>query len=135
MQLSAKQYFNQALIKMAVLLYQVDGMVSLSEQDYLEALVDDLDWQSPICSDAFLNDAIFQARQAIDTAQQREYLKSLKPELSFDVEKALEVAMSITGADGERSEKETELLSLLTHKLLAKELIAPSRGTDEQLAG
>ncbi len=32
--------------------------------------------------------------------------------------------MAITGVDGERSEEETELLSLLTHKLLAKALVS-----------
>ncbi|MEE3222031.1 MAG: TerB family tellurite resistance protein, partial [Pseudomonadota bacterium] len=37
MQLSEQQSFNQALIKLSVLLYQVDGMVTLSEQDYLNA--------------------------------------------------------------------------------------------------
>jgi len=36
----------------------------------------------------------------------------------------MEVAMAITGVDGERSEEETELLSLLTHKLLAKALVS-----------
>lgn len=133
MQVSARQNFNQALIKMAVLLYQVDGKVSLSEQDYLETLVDELDWQSPICTEAFLNDAIFQARQAIDTEQQRTFLKSLKEALSFDVDTALEVAMNITGIDGERSENETELLSLLTHKLLARELTATVRQPGQPL--
>ena len=58
MQLSEQQSFNQALIKLSVLLYQVDGMVTLSEQDYLNAMVDSLDWQSPICPEAFLNDTI-----------------------------------------------------------------------------
>ena len=56
MQLSEQQSFNQALIKLSVLLYQVDGMVTLSEQDYLSSMVESLDWQSPICREAFLND-------------------------------------------------------------------------------
>ena len=124
MQLSEEQSFNQALIKLSVLLYQVDGMVTLSEQDYLNAMVESLDWQSPICREAFLNDTIYQTRKAIDTGDARTFLRSLKHDLSFDAEKTLEVAMAITGVDGERSEEETELLSLLTHKLLAKALIS-----------
>ena len=107
MQLSPNQRFNEALIKTAVLLYQVDGLVSLTEQDYLEELINDLKWQSPICKDAFLTQAI----QA--------------DELNFDAAKVLEVAMGITGVDGERSEHETELLHYLTHKLLARELTMP----------
>jgi len=124
MQLSEQQSFNQALIKLSVLLYQVDGMVTLSEQDYLNAMVESLDWQSPICREAFLNDTIYQTRKAIDTDGAITFLRSLKQDLSFDAEKTLEVAMAITGVDGERSEEETELLSLLTHKLLAKALVS-----------
>ncbi len=119
-----QQSFNQALIKLSVLLYQVDGMVTLSEQDYLNAMVESLDWQSPICREAFLNDTIYQTRKAIDTGDTITFLRSLKHDLSFDAEKTLEVAMAITGVDGERSEEETELLSLLTHKLLAKALVS-----------
>lgn len=124
MQLSDQQSFNQALIKLSVLLYQVDGMVTLSEQDYLNDMVDSLDWQSPICPEAFLNDTIYQTRKAIDTGDAITYLRSLKDDLAFNAEKTMEVAMAITGVDGERSEEETELLSLLTHKLLAKALVS-----------
>ncbi|GEA10381.1 TerB family tellurite resistance protein [Alteromonas sp. KUL49] len=123
MELSEQQGFNQALIKLSVLLYQVDGTVSLSEQDYLNDVVDTLDWQSPICPEAFLNDTIYQTRQAIDAGDSANFMRQLKDDLVFDANKTLEVAMGITGIDGERSEKETELLSLLTHKLLAKELV------------
>ena len=72
-QLSEQQSFNQALIKLSLLLYQVDGMVTLSEQDYLNAMVESLDWQSPICREAFLNDTIYQTRKAIDTGDARRF--------------------------------------------------------------
>ncbi|WP_414830301.1 TerB family tellurite resistance protein [Alteromonas sp. H39] len=119
-----KQSFNEALIRLAVLLYQVDGMVTLSEQDYLEDILESLDWQSPISRDAFFNDAIYQTRKALDTGDAQTYLKALKQDLLFDADKAMEVAMAITGVDGDRCEEETELLSLLTHKLLAKALVS-----------
>ena len=124
MQLSEQQSFNQALIQLSVLLYQVDGVVTLSEQDYLSDIVDSLLWESPICPEAFLNDTIYQTRKAIDTGDAVSYMRSLKNALSFDADKTLEVAMAITGVDGERSEAETELLSLLTHKVLAKALVS-----------
>ncbi|WP_269517878.1 TerB family tellurite resistance protein [Alteromonas sp. BMJM2] len=124
MQLSEQQSFNQALIQLSVLLYQVDGVVTLSEQDYLSDIVDSLSWESPICPEAFLNDTIYQTRKAIDTGDAVSYMRSLKNALSFDADKTLEVAMAITGVDGERSEAETELLSLLTHKVLAKALVS-----------
>jgi len=100
------------------------AIIRMSEQDYLNAMVESLDWQSPICREAFLNDTIYQTRKAIDTGDAITFLRSLKHDLSFDAEKTLEVAMAITGVDGERSEEETELLSLLTHKLLAKALVS-----------
>lgn len=124
MQLSEQQSFNQALIKLSVLLYQVDGVVTLSEQDYLNEIVEKLDWESPICPEAFINDTIYQTRKAIDTGDALSYLRSLQQDLTYDAEKTLEVAMAITGVDGERSEAETELLSLLTHKVLAKALVS-----------
>lgn len=124
MQLSHQQMFNQALIMMSVLLYQVDGKVTLTEQDYLDGVVEQMDWDSPICVEAFLNEAIFKTRQAIDSGEQRQMLREMKQDLGFDADKALEVAMTITGVDGERSDEETELLSLLTHKLLAKQLVS-----------
>ncbi|WP_420935438.1 TerB family tellurite resistance protein [Alteromonas sp. A081] len=126
MQLSEQQSFNQALIQLSVLLYQVDGVVTLSEQDYLNDIVETLSWDSPICPEAFLNDTIYQTRKAIDTGDAVSYMRSLKDALSFDADKTLEVAMAITGVDGERSEAETELLSLLTHKVLAKALVSGS---------
>jgi tellurite resistance protein len=124
MQQSELQRFNEALIKLSVLLYQSDRMVTLTEQDYLNSVVESLDWQSPICREAFLNDTIYQTRKSIDTGETLTYIRALKDDLSFDAEKAMEVAIEMTGVDGERSDEETELLSLLTHKLLAKALIS-----------
>ena len=54
----------------------------------------------------------------IDAFSRMAYTKALKSKT------ALEVAMAMSGVDGERSEEETELLSLLTHKVLARELTA-----------
>ena len=134
MQISQQQSFNQALIKMSVLLYQIDGVVTLSEQDYLNSIIEELDWQSPICLEAFLNDTIYQTRKAIDTGETLSYLRSLKDDLAYDAQKTLEVAMAITGVDGERSEEETELLSVLTHKLLAKALISSNANSHNSVA-
>lgn len=128
--ITPKQSFNEALIRLSVLLYQVDGVVTLSEQDYLDEIMESLDWQSPISQQAFFNDAIYQTRKALDTGEAGAYLKALQQDLLFDADKAMEVAMAITGADGERCDEEAELLSLLTHKLLAKALVSNMHNTD-----
>lgn len=122
MQLSTQQQYQEALIKMAVLFYQVDGKITLTEQDYLDELLESLDWDSPISRDAFMNDVIYHTRTAIDAGEAIDVLKSLQPQLVKDANRAVEVATVMTGVDGERSDEETELLSLLTHKLLAKAL-------------
>ena len=122
MQLSTQQQYQEALIKMAVLFYQVDGKITLTELDYLDELLESLDWDSPISRDAFMNDVIYHTRTAIDAGEATDVLKSLQPQLVKDANRAVEVATVMTGVDGERSDEETELLSLLTHKLLAKAL-------------
>ncbi|MCU7555187.1 TerB family tellurite resistance protein [Alteromonas sp. ASW11-19] len=124
MYVTPQQAFNEALIRMSVLLYQADGMVTLTEQDYLDEFIDSLDWQSPISESAFLNNAIYETRKALDVGDGEKYLKALQQDLLFDADKAMEVAMAITGADGERCDEEAELLTLLTHKLLAKALVS-----------
>ena len=131
MHLSEEQRFNQAIIKLAVLFYQVDRKILLSEQDYLEELIESLEWDSPICREAYVKEVIYQIRTALDAGEAVDTLRSLQSDLSFDANTALEVAMGMSGADGERSEEETELLSLLTHKLLARELVASSHDISE----
>lgn len=124
MQFSSEQHFNQALIQLAVLFYQVDGKIMLSEQEYLDEVLNSIDWQSHICLEAYVNEVIFRTREALDAGEGARVLRTLQSDLAFNAERALEVAMKMSGVDGERSEQETDLLSLLTHKVLARELTA-----------
>ena len=121
---SRTQEFNEALIKLSVLLYQIDGKVSLSETDYFDAMVEALDWHSGISKPAFINDAIHQARAAIDRGEAADYVRSMADSLNIDPARTLEVAMEITKVDGERSEDEVELLALLANRVLARGLVA-----------
>lgn len=118
------QEFNEDLIKLAVLLYQIDGKVTLSEQDYFENLVANMNWRNGVSLEAFINDAIHQSREAIDHSDTREYLFSLSAGLNHDPATALEMAMAITQVDGKRSDDELELLSLLSNRVLAKGFVA-----------
>lgn len=124
MQLSSNQKFNQALIQMAVLLYQVDRKVTLTEQEALDEVISKVDWESPISIEAFKTEAIYLARQALDIGEGMNFLKAMKEDLLFNADKALETACFITGVDGDRSEEEVEYLHFLTHKLLAKALVS-----------
>lgn len=124
MQLTEQQGFNEALIKLSVLLYQIDGKVSLSEQDYLDQVIAELEWGSTICKSAFLNDAIHCARQAVDNNDCKTFIRDLGEDLNQDASKTFDVAMELTGIDGERTEEETELLAYLTNRVLCKSLTA-----------
>lgn len=118
------QSFNEALVRMTVLFYQIDGKVTLTEQDYFDSLTQSLEWRSGIVLSAFISQAIHEARQAISSGNAKEYLRALGTDLNIDAARALEVAMDITAVDGKRSDDELELLSLLSNRVLAKGLVA-----------
>ena len=124
LQTTPEQSFNEALIRLSVLLYQIDGKVTLTEQDYFDSVLASLDWRSGIALEAFVADAIHQARVAIDSEQAREFLFSLANGLNVDPARALDVAMEMSEVDGNRSEDELELLSLLSNRVLARGLVA-----------
>jgi hypothetical protein len=121
--ITAEQEFNEAIIKLLVLLYQIDGKVTLTEQDMFEDILATLDWRSGVAMSAFVTDAIHQARVAIDQGGSRELLFTLGNGLNVDPAKALELAMDITEVDGNRSEDELELLSWLSNRVLARGLV------------
>jgi len=121
---SQHQLHNEALIKLTVLLYQIDGKVTLTEQDYFDELLQEMSWHSGIAKEAFVSDAIHQAREAIDASAAADFIRSLSDELNIDAARSLEVAMAITKVDGIRSEKEVELLALLANRVLARGLVA-----------
>lgn len=121
--ISDEQSFNEALIKLLVLLYQIDGKVTLTEQDLFDEIISTLTWHSGVSISAFVNDAIHQARVAIDQRESREFLFKLATGLNFNPAQVLEYAMDITEIDGKRSEEEVELLALLSNRVLARGLV------------
>ncbi len=123
-QLEQEQQFNEALIRMTVLLYQIDRKVTLTEQDYLSDLTESITWRNGIVLSAFISQAIHESRQAIDTQQSEQYLRTIGKDLNINPARAFEVAMEITEVDGKRSEEELELLSLLSNRILGRRLVA-----------
>ncbi|OFA30573.1 hypothetical protein BAE46_11350 [Glaciecola punicea] len=121
--MTAEQGFNEAVINLLVLLYQIDGKVTLTEQDLFDEIIATLNWHSGVSISAFINGAIHQARVAIDQLKAREYLFKLGTGLNYNPAQALEYAMDITEIDGKRSEEEIELLALLSNRVLARGLV------------
>lgn len=122
-QVTPEQAFNEAVIRLTVLMYQIDGKVTLTEQDYFDTVLASLNWRSGVSLEAFVNNAIHQARVAIDSGKAREFLFSLGNGLNVDAARSLEVAMDITEVDGNRSDEELELLSLLSNRVLARGIV------------
>lgn len=120
--MEAQQNFNEALLKLCILLYQVDGKVTLSEQDYFDAIQNNLDWHGEEDLSDFQTRSILQIRNIIESQEQREFVNSLKDALSFDAKKALAVANGISHIDGEIAEEEMEILDYLQNRVLAKSL-------------
>lgn len=117
--MSAAQHFNEALIKLAIVMYRIDSRISLSEQEMADALADGLDWQSPISVSAFQAQALAEVSKAMTLEQIEPLLLSLKDALQHDKQKALTVAQSIMDADGKRSSKEQQLFDFIQQQLLA----------------
>jgi tellurite resistance protein len=120
--MEAQQDFNEALLKLCILLYQVDGKVTLSEQDYFEAIQNNIEWHGEQDLIDFQTKSILQIRNIIETKDQRRFVNSLKDALSFDAKKALAVASGISYIDGEIADEELEILDYLQNRVLAKSL-------------
>lgn len=121
-----QQQFNEALIQLCMLLYRIDGKITLSEQDYYQSLLKNLYWQGEDDMDEFERKSIYRVRRAVDEDQVREFILSLKDSLSQDPKKALSIAQGICYIDGEIAEQEQEILDFLENRVLAKSLALAS---------
>lgn len=120
--MQAEQQFNEALLKLCILLYQSDGKITLREQDYFKAIHEKCDWRGEIDFEDFQSRAISQVRDVIESNQQRGFVNSLKDALVLDAKKALAVAQGISNIDGDIADEEMEILDYLQEKVLAKAL-------------
>lgn len=120
--MSQQQEFVEALIKLCVLLYQADGKITLTEQDYLEEITAKVRWRGEMEIEDFLSQTIHEVREVIDGNREKDYVNSLQQALSLDANRALNEAIGIALADGSIVEVEQEILDHLSHKVLAKAL-------------
>ncbi|GAB5382161.1 MAG: hypothetical protein Alis3KO_36740 [Aliiglaciecola sp.] len=117
-----EQHFNEALLKLCILMYRIDGRITLSEQDYYDAVHANIDWQGEDDLEEFQRQSIYQVRQAVDSGEIKPFILSLKDALSFNAKKALTVAQGISHIDGEIADEEQEILDYLQNRVLAKAL-------------
>lgn len=113
-----EQAFNEALLKLAVLMYRTDGKIRLNEQELVDLIVDDLNWQGAISVSAVQNQTVAEVREAIRADNVDAYLAGLKEALMFDKKKTLDTARQIMQSDGEEAVKERRLYDYLRQQLL-----------------
>ncbi|GAA0855045.1 TerB family tellurite resistance protein [Aliiglaciecola litoralis] len=117
-----EQQFNEALLKLCMLMYRIDGKITLSEQDYYHAIHAHLDWQGEQDLEEFERQSIHQVRDAVDKGETKKFLLTLRDALCLDAKKALSIAQGIAFIDGEIAESEQEALDYLQNRVLARAL-------------
>lgn len=117
-----QQEFNEALTKLCILLYQIDGKITLREQEYFRAVHEKFDWHGEVDFEDFQSRAISQVRDVIQSKEEKRFVSSLREALELDAKKALAVAQGISNIDGELADEEMEILDYLQERVLAKAL-------------
>lgn len=120
--MTPQQKFNQALLKLCILIYKIDGKITLREQDYFQALADKIDWRGDEEIEDFLVRSIYEVRAIIEAQTIKPFINSLKDDLLLDAKKALTVAQGISLIDGELADAEEDILEYLENRVLAKAL-------------
>lgn len=112
-----QQDFNEALLKLAILMYRIDGKIRLNEQELVDEIGDNLNWDGVNSITAIQSQALADVRQAISSNQVEAYLTNLKPALQFDKQQALDTARQIMQSDGEEAQQERRLYDMLVQML------------------
>ncbi|MDO6711047.1 TerB family tellurite resistance protein [Aliiglaciecola sp. 2_MG-2023] len=115
-----EQSFNEALLKLCMLLYRIDGKITLSEQDYYDSIFHHINWQGEEDMEEFQRQSIHQVREVVENGEAKKFVMSLKDPLSFNAKKALALAQGICLIDGEIADQEQEILDYLKLRVLAK---------------
>lgn len=116
--MATQQTFNEALLKLAILMYRIDGKIRLNEQELVDGIADSLSWDGINSITAIQSQAMADVRDAIRADKTDAYLAGLKDALMFDKQKALDTAKQIMQSDGEEALKERRLYDYLRQQLL-----------------
>lgn len=116
--MATQQAFNEALLKLAIMMYRIDGKIRLNEQELVDEIADNLSWDGVNSITAVQSQAMADVREAIRADKTEVYLARLKDALMFDKQKALDTAKQIMQSDGEEAQKERRLYDYLRQQLL-----------------
>jgi tellurite resistance protein len=109
---------NEALVKVATFFYKIDGRISIEEQDYMSKLKNDIEWQSNLDIDNFHQRIISEINQVIDgpSSKYNDYLAKVMDSIESKavIERAKQIAQTISDADGEIADAEVKSLDFIS---------------------
>ncbi len=114
---ASTQQESEATILLATLLYRTDKKINLAEQDFMDKLVDGMEWNSGINIEAFRSDAIRLANNAIKNDQISAFVNDACSKISANSE-LIEILKNLAQADGEINSLENEILAAVKKALM-----------------
>ena len=113
---------REAIIDLLNLLCLIDRKIKLTEQDYIDSFVKDLEWTSGVAIETFFSVSISKCRKALDEDKAEELIKELAAVLTDEDFRilALDATSAITLADHELNSKEKQALDLLKTQFLTE---------------
>lgn len=112
-----EQSASEKLIELATFFYKVDQRVSLEEQNYMDELLETIEWKSSVSIESYQTSCIAKINgiTGMSEDQIHSYLSNLMDEISElgAVAKAQTLAKEISDADGEIADDEVKYLELV----------------------
>lgn len=112
-----EQSASEKLIELATFFYKVDQRVSLEEQNYMDELLETIEWKSSVNIESYQTSCIANINGITGMSEDQiyAYLSNLIHEISEHgaVAKAQTLAKEISDADGEIADDEVKYLDLV----------------------
>lgn len=114
----SEQSDSEALIKIATFFYKIDSRISIEEQEYMQKLMDTLEWESNISIERFQERVITEVNQVLDGSPEyyNSYLAKVMDSIKSEevIAKAKEIAKAISDSDGEIADEEVSSLDFIS---------------------
>ena len=112
-----EQSTNELLIELATFFYKIDKRITLQEQEYMDGMMDDIEWVSPTSIGAYQDTCIARANKIVGASESEihNYLTQIMESLEKlgSVEQAKNIAREISEADGHIADDEAKYLEIV----------------------
>jgi len=112
-----EQSTNELLIELATFFYKIDKRITLQEQEYMDGMMDNIEWVSPTSIGAYQDTCIGRVNKIVGASESEihNYLTELMESLAElgSIEQAKNIAVKISEADGEIADDEAKYLEIV----------------------